>query len=167
MKGKFQGRNSVSIDAPAEKVWEVLIDSVLMPQWLSIVKEVTITSKNNDGGGEVRSCSVAFAGKAGTMVERCIERIPRQKISYMVDRDSFGFNKMFSDYGFSYILEEKPPRSTLCAIELYYTPKGLFSSMMNLVMKRKFNSTRQNILNSLKAFVEARSKYGNLPNSAS
>ena len=155
MRGIFQGENEILINAPADKVWEILRNSSLMPEWLSMVRSLNITSENKSEVGEVRECKVMFGKKPGEIVERCIEFIPQQKISYVVDKDSFGFTRMFSDYGFSYLLEERTNDKTLCRMRLYYVPKGLFNKIMNsLMMKRKFSETRQKILSGLKSYIE-------------
>lgn len=149
-----QGSNEITIDAPVSEVWEVLQNSSLMPNWLSMVKRVEITSERKVGPEETRKCAVKFRGKSGYIVERCIEFVHGKHLSYSVDEDSLGFNRLFSDYKFSYTTTPQTPTVTLCRMELFCEPRNFFSRIINVLMKYEFSKTRQHILNSLKAYVE-------------
>jgi len=111
------------------------------------VEEVSSRSPGPEGLGSVRECRVDFAGRAGTIVERCADLVPGSRIGYLVDDDSLGFNKMFADYGFTITLTDTAQARTRVVMDTYYTPRNVLTEAMNLlVMRRKFRKTVDAIL---------------------
>ena len=110
MDGEKQVERNVIIYATPDAVWAVLADSRLLPRWAPIVDEVTACAAGGEAIGAVRHCTARLAGRAGGMVERCVELLPGRRIAYVVDEESFGMRRMFDDYGFALDLEPGPER---------------------------------------------------------
>jgi uncharacterized protein YndB with AHSA1/START domain len=161
MNGKHQLTREVAIDVPPHQVWSVVSDSSLLPEWAPPVKGITEISDGPDGVGTTRVCEVEFAGRPGTMTERCVEFDPPRRAGYVVDEDSLGFGRMFADYGFTVTIEEGANGSSIARTDTYYTPRNpLFSLINALMMRRKFASTVEGLLAGLKRSSENRVRAG-------
>ena len=159
MDGQKQIVRSTTIDAPPDAVWDVLGDSLLLPDWVPAVDEVTECSLDGEAVGEVRHCDVNLAGKSGQMVERCVEFAPMTRIAYVVEDESFGMRRMFEHYGFALNLEPLAAGKTLVTLETYYTPRNPIYRLLNrLLMRRKFEKVCEGIVGGLKTFTESRDR---------
>lgn len=157
MNGKKQMERRTTIDAPQEAVWEVLSDSRLLPEWVPAVDEVVACSAEGEGVGAVRHCNVQLAGRSGRMVERCVEFTPMTRAAYVVDDESLGMQKMFSDYGFALNLIPEGNGQTHVRVDTHYTPRNPLYSFLNAVMmRRQFRSVVDNLLIGLKCLAETR-----------
>lgn len=153
MKNTLQGRNEIVINAPVEKVWGIVADSALLPRWTQMV---THTTGKKESVGSVRECDVEMDGRKGHVAERCIECVERQQISWIMEKDSMGFLRMFPEFKFGFILEPRGLKATRVVSWGAVRPGGVFSRVMYaLMMKRKFQQLRQNILERLKQFAES------------
>ena len=93
------------------------------------------------------------------MVERCVELVPGRRIAYVVAEESFGMRRMFDDYGFALDLEPAPAGRTRVTLQTHYTPRNPFYALMNAaVMRRRFASACEQLLDGLKSFTEARAR---------
>jgi uncharacterized protein YndB with AHSA1/START domain len=159
MNGKHQLQRSRELDAPRDVVWAILADSASLPEWAAVVQEVTSRATGPEEVGSVRECRVDFAGRQGTIGERCVELVPDSRIGYVVDHDSLGFNKMFADYGFTLTLTDAGPKRTTVVMDTYYTPRNVLTAAMNLVvMRRKFRATVDALLEGLAHLAHARAR---------
>ncbi len=157
MKGSHQLQRSVEIRAPRDVVWGILEDSTLLPRWVTAVDEVLRCAPGAESVGSVRECRVNFAGREGTIVERCVELVPSSLAAYVVDDDSLGFNRMFADYGFTISLDGTEPGHTTVRMDTYYTPRTIVTSVLNTcLMRRKFAKTVDGILHGLAELAEER-----------
>jgi uncharacterized protein YndB with AHSA1/START domain len=160
MNGKHQMQRSLEADAPREVVWAILEDSASLPQWAPAVEQVTSRVAGPEELGSVRECRVDFAGRTGTIVERCVDLVPNSRIGYLVDDDSLGFSKMFADYGFTITLTDAASRRTRVVMDTYYTPRNVLTKAMNvLVMRRKFRKTVDAILQRLGRLADERADF--------
>ena len=126
-----------------------------MPEYMHAVKHVDAPSGRREAVGATRSCQVEMDGKKGEVVERCTEVENGTRISFVVERDTFGFSKMFDDFGFSFLLEPRDHQRTHVALEGFYREKNVLAHLMNAsIMKRKLHHLRAGILTNLKATVE-------------
>ena len=124
-------------------------------QYVQIVREVDKAPGSREHVGATRICQSEMQGKRGEVVERCVELIPNQRISHVMERDAFGFSRLFEDFGFTFVLEPKGDGRTLVRLEGFYQEKSLRSRLLNtLVIKRKLHGTRAKILTDLKSLVE-------------
>jgi uncharacterized protein YndB with AHSA1/START domain len=159
MNGRKQLERQITIDAPVSTVWEVLSDARLLPDWVPAVDDVVACSADGEAVGAVRQCNVQLAGKAGRMVERCVEFSPMTRVAYVVDDESFGMRRMFADYGFALNPISEANSRTRVRVDTYYTPRTAFYSVINVVvMRRRFRSVVDGLLAGLKTLSEARHK---------
>lgn len=160
MNGKHQLRRSRSISVPRAEVWAILEDSSLLPRWATVVDQVDCRAPGPETVGSVRECRVNFAGREGSIVERCVAVVPGTTIAYVVDEDTLGFNRMFADYGFTITLAEATS-GTIVRMDTYYTPRNVLTWAMNaLVMRRKFAKTVDTLLEGLARLAEERAGVG-------
>ena len=153
-RGPLQGSNEILIEADPASVFSVLEDGPLLPQWMPVVKSTTATKETL---GSVRECQVEMGGRAGVVVERCIESIPPKCVSWALERDTLGFGKMLNDFSFSFVLKEQERGRTLLTNETYYRPKNAMALLMNwFVLKRNFSKIRMAALEGIKKIVEDR-----------
>lgn len=154
MQGAKQVERSVWIDATPKSVWAVLEDSAQLSRWAPPVQCVEAHDAS-ERVGSARTCAVTMGGREGTMVERCVGRVDERELSYRVDEESFGMTKMFADYGFRIRLA--PERDgTRVSIETFYSPRNVFYGAMNvLMMRRRFGTVVDGLLDGLRRHVEA------------
>jgi uncharacterized protein YndB with AHSA1/START domain len=167
MNGKHQLRRSRSISVPPGEVWAILEDSMLLPRWATVVDDVQCRVPGPETVGSIRECRVNFAGREGSIVERCVAVVPGTTIAYVVDEDTLGFNRMFADYGFTITLATAG-RGTSVRMDTYYTPRNVLTWAMNaLVMRRKFAKTVDALLEGLATLAEERASAGSHRRTAS
>jgi carbon monoxide dehydrogenase subunit G len=156
MTRKVQGSNELVIDASAEQIWEILIDPARVPEYMAAVKR--IEGEPRESVGAVRTCHVEMQGRSGEVVERCDELEEHRRLTHVMERDGFGFSRMFEDFGFSFVLEPLPGGRANVRIEGFYRERNPMTWMLNrLVMRRKLHRLRAGILAGLKAVAERRS----------
>jgi uncharacterized protein YndB with AHSA1/START domain len=136
MKGQRQLVRQAVASADPAAVWNILVDSGLLPQWVPAVRHVESCEVTGEAVGTVRHCRVELGGRPGTMVERCVSLEPERHIALLVDDESFGMRKMFADYGFVIALEPLKPNQTRVIIETFYTPRNAAYRLMNTCMMR-------------------------------
>jgi uncharacterized protein YndB with AHSA1/START domain len=155
MNGDHQLTRELAIDAPREQVWAVVADSNRLVEWAPPVKEVSELSDGPEGVGTTRLCQVEFGGRSGTMTERCVAFEPPHRAAYVVDDDSLGFGRMFADYGFTITIEDDLHGGSIARTETYYTPRNpLFKLINAVIMRRRFESTVDDLLSGLKRASE-------------
>jgi hypothetical protein len=118
---------------------------------------IPFTTDQSQGVGEIRQCEVRLCGRAGQLVEQCVEFAPLQKISFKVQHDSFGFSRLISDLSYAMLLETNGPHQTEVRLEYYYQAKGLMGRVINaLMIKPQWNPLCLAMLDGLKQFAEKR-----------
>jgi uncharacterized protein YndB with AHSA1/START domain len=143
-------------DASPARVWSVLSDASLLPQWAPAVHDVERCDAQETVGSK-RHCRVQLGGRTGSMVERCIECVPLQRIAYAVDEDSFGMTRMFDGYGFCISLDAATTERTRIRIDTYYTPRNVLYATLNaLFMRRQFRGVVRQLLEGLARISESR-----------
>lgn len=151
MRGPLQGADEILIDASPDRIFAILEDGQRLPDWTSVIS----TTGTRETVGAVRECDVDLDGKRGSVVERCVESLPPQRIAWAMERDTFGFSRLVSDFGFSFTLEPAGDGWTRVRNETYYRSKGPFAAAMNaLIMRRKFRGVRRRWLGNLKGVSE-------------
>ncbi len=165
MNGKHQLTRTVEIATAPAAIWDVLADSTLLPQWASVVKNVTyvagaqVAEGNAEGVGMTRRCTVNFGGREGSITERCVEFVPGCRAGYVVVDDTVGFNRMLADYGFTLTLDPRPASGpaerTTVRIDTYYTPRNPAYALMNrLVLRQRMRTVAAELLQGLKRTSE-------------
>jgi hypothetical protein len=88
-----------------------------------------------------------------------VEAVPVQRIAWLLQEDTFGFNKMLDNFGFAFELEPRGERQTLVRTITYYEPKNALARLVNvLMMRRKFASIRRRSLEGLRRVAETESR---------
>jgi carbon monoxide dehydrogenase subunit G len=153
---QLQGANEIVIEATPAQIWGVLEDPLRIPEYFPSVSSVEVDAGARESVGATRRCQVEMGGRRGQVVERCIESVPERKLTHVMDKDPFGFSRLFGDFGFSFVLEPQGKDATVVRIEGFYREKTLLSRALNvLVMRRKLSRLRAGILANLKSLVEA------------
>src|ERR671933_232587 len=123
MQGTKQLERDTTVNAPVGTVYRLFMDNAELANWAPVVDAVIDERGGDDTGlGTTRTCAVTMNGKKGTMVERCVEAVPENRASFLVVDDSFGFNKMLTDYGFTAHFTATASHRTTVRIETFYTP---------------------------------------------
>lgn len=155
MRARAQGSDQLLVEAPPERLWDIVEDRSQLPRWVPMVQTVT-PADDREEAGAVRRCEVSVGRRDGYVVERCIEAIPNRKLVHAIEDDSLGFTKMFADYAFALQLEPWPSGGTLVTCEAFYEPRAPLTRVLNaLVMRRRFRGMRRRILLGLKQLAEA------------
>ena len=145
MGGAFQGSIEVVVQSVPERIWSVLENSTLLPQWSPMVKS---TTGKKETTGSVRTCQVEWDGRKDEVMERCIEAIPNKKIAWVMEKGMM--TKMFSTIRFWFELNSQDG-STLLRMGFLYEPKNFLARLMyHLMMKRKMEALRHELLGNLK-----------------
>lgn len=158
MTGPLQGSDELLIRAGSEAIWKVLEDGTCLPEWMPMVKATTAA---REVPGAERTCQVEMQGRKGRTVERCVESVPPRRIAWALLEDTFGFNRLLADFGFSFTLEPRGPEATLVRNDTFYRPKGALAWLTSkLVMDRKFRRVRQDALRGIQQLAERRNEAG-------
>lgn len=158
MQGKKQLERDTPVNAPVQAVYELFMDNAELASWAPAVDAVTHEHGGDETGlGATRTCAVTINGKKGTMAERCVEAVPSARASFLVVDDSFGFNTMFTGYGFTAHFTPAAGGRTTVRIETFYTPAHPIAAVLNtLVMRRRLRSVVDELLAGLRAHAERR-----------
>lgn len=150
-----KGSDGIAIDAPASEIWAFLADPLMIPKWNSLVRGVTVPGGQREHKGAKRSCEVEFGGKKGRVEERCVECIPNEKLTHILEADDLGICQLFSGFAFSATLSPTGDGATRLSLETYYRPRGALAWVLNrLVLRRKFGAARREMLVGLKELCE-------------
>jgi hypothetical protein len=156
-RGKRQLSRQTLIGAPSGFVYQLFMDNAELHNWAPPVDRVVKEMGGDETGlGRTRTCAVTMQGKRGTMTEECVEAVADTRASFHVVEDSFGFRRMFRDYGFTVHFAEIAT-GTQVRIETFYTPANVVWATMNtLFMRRKFRGIADELLGGLKTLAEQR-----------
>jgi uncharacterized protein YndB with AHSA1/START domain len=158
MQGTRQLQRHTTVSVPVGVVYRLFMDNAELANWAPVVDAVTDEHGGDDTGlGTTRTCAVTMNGKKGTMVERCVEAVPETRASFLVVDDSFGFNKMLTNYGFTVHFTATTSERTEVLIETFYTPAHPIATVLNkLIMRRKFRGVIDELLGGLRTLAEQR-----------
>ncbi len=157
MKGRRQLVRHAVAETDAAAVWNILVDSRLLPLWAPAVRGVEQCEVTGEAVGTARHCSVELGGRPGKMVERCVSLDPERHIAFLVDDESFGMRRTFADYGFLIALEPVRPNRTRVTITTFYTPRTIAYWLMNMLfMRRLYRRVVDDLLAGLVLLAEQR-----------
>jgi uncharacterized protein YndB with AHSA1/START domain len=158
MQGTKQLERDTTVNAPVGVVYRLFMDNAELANWAPVVNAVIHEHGGDDTGlGTTRTCAVTMNGKKGTMVERCVEAVPETRASFLIMDDSFGFNRMLVDYGFTAHFTATRGNRTTVRIETFYTPANPIAAVLNrLAMRRKLRGVLDELLAGLRTLAEQR-----------
>jgi len=151
-----QGRDEIVVAAPVERVWPLIADSRLLPEWGPPVRAVEVLGPpGSEGLDSRRRVDAEFDGKRGFFVERRIEHQPGRRIAYVIEEESFGLFRVMRRPGFSLELEPSGSGATRVVFTFFHDPKGILGHLLNLlVIRRAQRRNRLAALASLKRRAE-------------
>jgi uncharacterized protein YndB with AHSA1/START domain len=158
MQGRKQLERHTTVDAPIGLVYRLFMDNAELAKWAPVVDAVTGEHGGDDTGvGATRTCAVTMNGRKGTMVEQCLEAVPDTRASFLVMDDSFGFNTMLTNYGFTAHFTATASAGTTVRIETFYTPTSPIAAVLNtLIMRRTLRHVVDGLLAGLRELAERR-----------
>ena len=153
MRPTFQSKQSVTINAPLEKVWLFGQDLSRIPAYHPRVNKVDLIS-----GKQIREAGVAYQchlsdGK-NTCIEKDIEIVPMKKIVTVFISDTMGLTKLLPDYVVETTLEKIDDQTTQLEISHFYSSSKLKVWLLNVFIKKKVAKETQDMLNALKKAIE-------------
>lgn len=153
MRPTFQSRQSVTINAPLEKVWEFGQDLSRIAEYHPRVNQVDLISgKQFREAGVADQCNLSD-GK-NTCIEKDIEVIPMEKVVTVFVSDTMGLTKLLSDYVVETAIKKVNDQITQIEISHFYSSAKLKVWLLNLFIKRKVAKETQETLNALKEAIE-------------
>jgi uncharacterized protein YndB with AHSA1/START domain len=138
------------VNAQVAEVWEAIADPAVHAHWHPFVIEID----GEHEAGAIRSCSVLVGAKSGRTTERCVEFDEPRSVTWRIEEDSTGFNRMVSDWHAGFTLQERDG-ATLVTAHSAFQPSGMMIRIVGPVVRRKFHQTQRAILAGLKSSVEA------------
>jgi len=157
MTSKLQGQDEIIVEAPVERLWPLIADSTLLPDWGPPVRKVVIIGQSNqpESLGSRRRIEAELNGKKGYFVERRTQHIQGRKIAYLIEEENFGLFRVLTQVGFSIEIESAGPDKTRVIWSFFHNPKGLSGHILNvLVILRQQRRNRLAALASLKQYAE-------------
>lgn len=141
--------HEIVIDAPAERVWQVLSDLESVRHYNPLVETVQIISPNPSGVGSARHC-VFKDGKFAK--ERVTAFSPQQSISF----DLYEHQWPLSYMRWTNRLQTEGKQVRLIADTEYAPNMGILGKLMDaLMMKRQFTKIIAQSLAQMKAHIES------------
>jgi uncharacterized protein YndB with AHSA1/START domain len=155
---RVQGRDEISIDAPIERVWELVADSRLLPKWGPPVKGVELVDQFDrpEGLGSRRRVDAKFGDRQGHYLERRIAHDPPRRMAFLIEAETFGLFRMLDAVGSVIDLEPDGPDRTRVTWTFFHRPHGLVGHVMNrIVIRRQQRRNRLAALASLQRYAES------------
>jgi hypothetical protein len=156
MKGKFQWKLELTINAPSDVVWSIANDVSLIPKYHPAVDSVDLIDGQRERiAGTRYQCNVTHGKGKGSCIEEVVESIPGSKFSTFMGRDSWGIDKMLKDFVVDTTLIPQANNSTVVRFEAFYNPVGLINRILNLVILRRKTMQRSwEVMNGFKRLAE-------------
>jgi uncharacterized protein YndB with AHSA1/START domain len=167
---KFQGGDEITINAPIERVWQLIADSKMLEKWGPPVREVTgidlperldshriVVAESTPNGAVITAEESAKVQKKqiAHFHERRIEHVEGHKIGYCIEEEDIGIFKVITEVGYTTELESLGPNTTRVVWKFFHNPKGVFGHIMNrLFILSQQQKNRRGALESLKRYAE-------------
>lgn len=137
MTGKFQWEASLEIAATSQRVWEIVDDISLIPQYHPEVGRVDLLSGQKQRAQGVKYQCTILEGRKGSCVEEVVEYVPGRKMSTTFSRDSWGMSNMFAEFVVDTTVIPYGPSSTILRFAAYYKPLGFRMWFLNQIVVRR------------------------------
>jgi ribosome-associated toxin RatA of RatAB toxin-antitoxin module len=142
--------NEVIINAPLEKVWDILADVEQLGKYDPTVKKAILVSKHKTGLEAKRKIEM-LDGK-NWFEEKITVLMPHKALSYQLTDCSFPIKGLKHSYSF----EELPSQTKVRQIMEYSVKFGLFGKLLDSIMIRKqFNAGIKKFFSGLKSYAES------------
>ncbi|WP_160144130.1 SRPBCC family protein [Chryseolinea soli] len=153
LRPKFQSKQTITINAPIEKVWAFNQDLSRIPVYHPRVNKVDLIS-----GKQFREVGVSYRchlsdGK-NTCVEKDIEIVPLEKIVTVFTADTMGLTKLLPDYIVESTVKQIDNNSTRVEISHFYSSSNWKAWLLNFIIKSKIARQTMDTLNAMKMNIE-------------
>ena len=144
------------INAPVTKIWDVVEDLSLIPQYHPVVRSVEyVSGQTRRASGVAYKCVVPEGRQKGWCVEHVVEHIPNRKTTVAFSEDSWGMGQMFGEFLAETTFEPRGDNTTMVQLKAYYIPRGFRMRLMHsLFMRRMMRKRAMLTLEGLKRLVE-------------
>jgi hypothetical protein len=154
MRPKFQSRQSVTINAPIEEVWDYNQDLTKIAEYHPRVNKVELIS-----GKQFREVGVSYKchlidGK-NSCIERDIEIVPMKTIVTEFPSDTMGITKLLPDYIVESTLKEINEHATRVEIAHYYSSSKPKIWFFNFFIKPRLAKETSDMLTAMKYKIES------------
>ncbi len=158
MRGKYQWRAEVRINAPSTDIWNVANDISRIPDFHPEVDSVDLINGQRERSlGSRYRCNIAHGKRRGSCVEEIVDIVPGTRISTLMGEDSWGLDKMVRNFVVDTTLIPHGDNKTTLRFEGYYDPVGFFSQLLNVVALRRMTKKRSlDVMNGIKRLAENR-----------
>lgn len=153
LKSVKQLDQGVVINVPIQKAWDIFNDLSLRPKWTCDVQEINYFSRITTVG-EVAVTHCIVNGRQGTISTRCVALNPTERGEFVVEKDSFGMNKMLSNISFATEFNSIDENTTNVRMQSHYQPKYFLLKLINRFIKKKMGKEVDLMLKGLKIFME-------------
>ena len=151
----LRSRQSVTIDAPPEVVWEYNADLARIAEFHPRVDRVElIDGQSRRAAGVGYKCHLR--GGRHTCVERDVEVVPMERIVTTLAEDSFGVARLLPDYRVVSTLERVGAGRTRVEFRHYYSIRGWKAWLFHWIAGRRIARESQATLNAMKQAIENR-----------
>jgi hypothetical protein len=155
MKGKFQWSVELKIEAEQAKVWNLIEDVSLIPQYHPDVGVVNLFEGKKKRTVGMKYQCVVLEGKKGSCIEEVVDCIPNEKVTTLMREDTWGMDKIFSDFTVETSIRPLDTDTTILKFEAFYTPKGIFNKILNpLILKRMTKKRSLSVMHGIKDLAE-------------
>ena len=156
MKGKFQWKVEVRIDASSDTVWNIANDISRIPEYHPEVDSVELIDGERERTvGSRYKCNITQGTGKGSCIEEVVESIPGSKVSTLMGKDSWGIDRMLKDFVVDTTLVPQPDNTTILQFEGFYRPVGPINRILNLVILRRKTMQRSlDVMNGIKRLAE-------------
>jgi hypothetical protein len=142
MKGKIQWNLELIINAKSTRVWEIIDDITLIPQYHPEVGKVNLISGQSKRAVGVKYQCHILEGRKGSCVEEVVEYIPNVKVSTGMAEDTWGMDKMLTDFIVETTISPRNDNMTILKFEAFYNPIGIFYKILNVLILRHMMKRR-------------------------
>ncbi|SFC71375.1 SRPBCC family protein [Pseudoalteromonas denitrificans] len=148
LPGKYNVKSKVVINAPKQKVWQVMEDFGNVYTWAPGVTESHSIGSKESGMGAARHCKLDGFGTIDEYVTQWVEGT-----GFVYDVTPLGpLNKSFSCWWLTALENGSTELEVVLSYDIRY---GLFGKVMHsLIMRKKLESSLPDALNALKNRVE-------------
>lgn len=132
----------MSIHAPRERVWAIVEDISLIPEYHPEVRKVDLLSGQSTRAVGVRYRCTIPEGREGSCIEEVVGYVPGERTATAFREDTWGMGRMFAGFVVETILVPRGGRETDLVLEAYYELIGWKSKLLNALFLRRLMARR-------------------------
>jgi Polyketide cyclase / dehydrase and lipid transport len=155
-RGRFQWRTAVTVRAAKERVWTIVDDISLIPEYHPEVGKVALLSGQGTRAVGVKYQCTILEGRKGSCIEEVVDHVPGERTATAVPEDTWGMSKMLGDFVVETTLVPDGKGQTVLLLEAYYEPIGWKTRLLNVLFLRRLMARRAlHSLEGIKRLAEA------------